>query len=183
MVGQVYGVVAPEIRLLTHPLNHFMHSPELMVTQGPDAYGTATRAECQVTTIRRVLHLLDVEDGVDLCSNTASAQLVHQDCCSAQVTLIDTNRAEVFSTSLSEVACVARRERRHSDDDVETGGINEAALCVQRHIDGASKFAGVDAEDIDLTARGGHEDVVFARVNLEASDAAFINEELCKWCH
>ena len=54
---------------------------------------------------------------------------------------------------------------------------------MQRHIDGSSKFAGIDPEQVDLSLGGSDEDVVLARVEVEARDLAVVDEELREGRH
>ena len=129
MVGQVDGVVAPEVLLRLHPLDHFVHCSEEVVTECPYADGALVRAERQVPSIARELHRRDIKDRVDLCSHTSSAYLVHEDRRPAQVFLVQAHICKLFSL-ISEVACVPRGERWHLHHDIKTRWVYQATLGV-----------------------------------------------------
>ena len=56
VILQIDGVVAPEILACFHPLKHFMHRSEEMVTESPHANCTLVRSKRQISTIARELH-------------------------------------------------------------------------------------------------------------------------------
>ena len=118
---------------------------------------------------------------MDLGSTLPSADLVHKDRATDQVSLIDAHAGKLILL-MRQIASVTWGERRHFDDHVEARGVNKTPLSVQGHIDCSSELPCVDSENVDLALRAGDQDVVLAGMDVEAGDLAVINEELCQGC-
>lgn len=114
--------------------------------------------------------------------NSPRADLIHQDGRSAQVSLVEAHVREVIRV-IGQICRVSRGERWDFDHDVKTRRVYQTSLSVQRHIDGASKLARIDPEDVNFALGRCDENVIVAWVDIEARNFAIVDKELGQRSH